>query len=154
LANELRLFSYTLPQRHPEFYQRFEEVHIFAGPMRKKNDQNVIGFTYIQFFRKVNIVKKINIKPNLKVNFLAAAFLIFAFCCLDSCKSKPYYVKKVANKKASNFYVVCADPSHPGGWCSDLFSNYDDANSALAKHRKDTGHSDNSVENDCPFASQ
>ncbi len=54
-----------------------------------------------------------------------------------------------ANKSASTFYAICADEHF--GWCSPQYSTYDDANNALQKHKDSTGHTDNTVSNDCPF---
>jgi hypothetical protein len=53
------------------------------------------------------------------------------------------------NKSASTFYAVCAEEHF--GWCSPQYSTYDEANDALKKHRDSTGHTDNTVSNDCPF---
>jgi hypothetical protein len=55
------------------------------------------------------------------------------------------------DKKASGFYAVCAEEHF--GWCSSKFSTYDEAKKALDDHKASTGHTDNTVSNDCPFAS-
>jgi hypothetical protein len=81
---------------------------------------------------------------------LSASALILALIFMAGCKSKPSYTKKHLDPKASTFYVVCAQET--GGYCSPTpYSTYASADSALQAHRTQTGHTDNSVENDCPF---
>lgn len=53
------------------------------------------------------------------------------------------------NKTASTFYAICADEHF--GWCSQAFNSYDEANTALTNHKNSTGHTDNTVSNNCPF---
>jgi hypothetical protein len=51
------------------------------------------------------------------------------------------------NKSLATFYAVCYEEH--SGWCSAKCSTYVDASEELEKHRKATGHKDNSVDNEC-----
>jgi len=55
------------------------------------------------------------------------------------------------DKSASGFYAVCAEEHF--GWCSAKFNTYGEAKAALDAHKASTNHTDNTVSNDCPFAS-
>ena len=54
------------------------------------------------------------------------------------------------NPNDKTFYAICFEEH--AGWCSTNFSNLGDAQAALDEHKKQTGHTDNTISNDCPFA--
>lgn len=62
---------------------------------------------------------------------------------LDTAKLK-------ANIKSNTFYAICLEEH--SGWCSGPFSSYGEAQDTLASHRAKSGHTDNTVSNDCPFS--
>ena len=50
------------------------------------------------------------------------------------------------------YHVLCTSRQHVGGWCKQ-YDTLSEADAALAKHRKDTGHTDNGRSaGKCPIA--
>lgn len=47
-----------------------------------------------------------------------------------------------ADAEPRKYHVLCANRQHPGGWCKE-YGTLGEADAGLAKHRKDTGHTDN-----------
>jgi hypothetical protein len=60
--------------------------------------------------------------------------------------------EEIANVGAAGYHVMCASNKHSGIWCKN-YKTLPEADAGLAKHRKETGHTDNGRSaGKCPYA--
>jgi len=98
-----------------------------------------------------------------KLNYTLALMLTITSISLSSCMNDSHEklstkvkssVRKTnhaasikVDKNLSSFYAVCFEEHF--GWCSKEFKTYAEAQVALDKHKADTGHTDNTISNNC-----